>query len=79
MPTRRFDSPIDPMTLGNMRRLGVRSLAHPASSMSKIWATDSWMILASYGAQAAGNNQSPDGVGLWKGHGGPAAGGRVAA
>jgi hypothetical protein len=27
MPTRRFDAPIEPMTLGNMRRLGVRSLA----------------------------------------------------
>jgi len=27
MPTRRFDAPIEPMTLGNMGRLGVRSLA----------------------------------------------------
>jgi hypothetical protein len=33
--TRRIDYPIEPMTLGNMRDLGVRSLAAPAGSVHR--------------------------------------------
>ena len=48
MPTRRFDAPIEPMTLGNMRRLGVRSLAvscsichHEAIMSAEPWPDES--------------------------------------
>jgi hypothetical protein len=47
MPPRRFDAPIEPMTLGNMRRLGVRSLAvscsicnHEAIMSAEPWSDD---------------------------------------